>query len=235
MALRSDRQFGIPSLSYYCYKYINAHLDCELPTIFPHVPPSTKYGQSLKAGQVSSPKCWREQYYTCRREEEKRFEEIGSRIRNRREEADQEKKERQVILTDKLPPAKRSRFNSGGTTRSKSLFEKARADSLRVQRLVYGPSILPPPMHSKAIKPRSSPVNTFSPSKSAISLPRKSPALPKDKDTESQDFPSSKSIPQSVGNSSGSAKRDPMATLFMPKHKAYSQRPSGPSVSVQRK
>ena len=45
----------------------------------------------------------------CRKAEEQRLEEVGSRIRNRREEVDQEKRGRQVILTDLLPPAKRAR------------------------------------------------------------------------------------------------------------------------------
>ena len=45
----------------------------------------------------------------CRNSEERRLEEVGTRIRSRREEADQEKKDRQVIYTDRLPPAKRTR------------------------------------------------------------------------------------------------------------------------------
>ena len=44
-----------------------------------------------------------------RQAEAKRFEELGSRLRFQRLEAEERKKEKEVKLTDKIPPSKRSR------------------------------------------------------------------------------------------------------------------------------
>ena len=44
-----------------------------------------------------------------RQAEARRFEELGSRLRNQRQEAEERKKEREVKLTDRPPPSKRSR------------------------------------------------------------------------------------------------------------------------------
>lgn len=45
-----------------------------------------------------------------REAEAKRFEELGSRLRTQRLEAEERKKEREVKLTDKVPPPKRARI-----------------------------------------------------------------------------------------------------------------------------
>lgn len=44
-----------------------------------------------------------------RKAEAKRLEEVGSRIRSQRREAEERKKEREVKFTDRMPPQKRSR------------------------------------------------------------------------------------------------------------------------------
>lgn len=73
------------------------------------------------------PESWRDQYFVCpcpfywknavshlraqllREAEAHRLEEVASRLRNQRIEAAERKREREVKLTDKLPPTKRAR------------------------------------------------------------------------------------------------------------------------------
>jgi hypothetical protein len=77
------------------------------------------------SGDLKEPESWREQFFvrackfltrtnlTCmqglRQAEAKRFEELGSRLRFQRLEAEERKKEKEVKLTDRIPPSKRSR------------------------------------------------------------------------------------------------------------------------------
>ncbi|KAF8512277.1 RNA polymerase II transcription factor SIII subunit A-domain-containing protein [Gautieria morchelliformis] len=186
--------------------------------------------------EFPEPECWRKQYFVCRGSEEKRLEEVGTRIRCRREEVDQEKKDRQVVYTDRLPPSKRARFNPG-PSKPKSLIEKTRAESIKIQRLVYGPSMLPP-MSTKAVKPRlvSPPKAAHAqagPFPSPVKLPASngSPAI----ESKCSSPPTVKPLaPPSTGGH-GAPKKDPMATLFMPKHRAHSQLPTDPRLPIRRK
>ncbi|KAF8590072.1 hypothetical protein K439DRAFT_1331165, partial [Ramaria rubella] len=190
-----------------------------------------------KKVEFPEPDCWRDQYFLCRTSEEKRLEEVGTRIRSRREEVDQEKKDRQVIYTDRLPPAKRSRFNPG-PSKPKTLFEKTRAESIKIQRLVYGPSMLPPMSTKAVIKPRLT--SPMKPSRAKVipTLPSSKPPTSSPIDSHRQS--TSTAIANSVGppllaSGHGTPKKDPMATLFMPKHRAHSQLPATPTLSVLRK
>ncbi|KIJ35758.1 hypothetical protein M422DRAFT_34549 [Sphaerobolus stellatus SS14] len=259
----------VPPLSYYCYRYLNSHLDsiqglgdvpyslcepilqqCSAEQLLaferssPHLKEeSQSVWQSLcfrdfrrwearyQTGEIAEPKCWRKQYFTCREDEEKRLEEVSMRIRNRREEVDQEKKERQVIVTDRLPPAKRTRFNPG-PSRPKTLLEKTKAESIKMQRFVYGPSRLSP-ISSKVIKPRTvvqpKVVSPVRPKASSTSIRSSEPP---NNTAERSDPPSTSCLPSRPAGLSGtgttassSLKKDPTAGLFMPKNRAYSQLP----------
>ncbi len=90
--------------------------------------------------------------------EAKRIEEIGSRIRTQRQEADERKKEKEVKFTDRVPPAKRLRTGGcelhfgfllpGGcmlltilglqtgnnVSQPKTLFQKTRCEASKIQR-----------------------------------------------------------------------------------------------------
>lgn len=198
---------------------------------------------------------------SCRHDEEKRLEEVRMRVRNRRQEEVEEKKGRQVIVTDRLPPAKRSKCTSWinmlalieswltyllvnpAPTRPKTLFEKTRAESLKLQRLVYGrptstksttPSKVSAP--SKASTP-SKPTGLANP-KSLLPI-RKSTAIRVDtseSEKAQQILPPSPPKPTglSVPVGSVSPQKDLMSTLFMPKHRAHSQLPGSPSVTTRR-
>jgi len=189
-------------------------------------------------GEFPEPDCWREQYFKCRRAEEERLEEVGSRIRTMREEVDQEKRHRQVILTDALPPAKRARLNSS-QSKPKTLFEKTRKESMKIQRLVYGAPTIPS-LSVKAIRPRGSAVlQATSPAKS-MKPPSPNKSLPSNRNLTANPEQPATSTTKPTGTvppgGFGSSKKDPMSTLFMPKHKAHSQVPQpSQTISMRRK
>ena len=83
--------------------------------------------EQLARNVDEQPDSWRDQYFVCprplsaeeprftyppqllREAEAHRLEEVASRLRNQRMEAAERKKEREVKLTDKLPPTRRAR------------------------------------------------------------------------------------------------------------------------------
>ncbi|TEB26574.1 hypothetical protein FA13DRAFT_1021380 [Coprinellus micaceus] len=236
------------------------------------------------------PDSWRNRYYVLQEAEMRRFEEVGSKIRSQRMEADTRKREREVRITDRLPPPKRPRTGGWGMpTQPKTLFQKTRTEASKIQKSIYHSRSLPPrqqvgktirvhatpdhsvlpPIPNKPIPgrvtvntirvPRRQPLPT-SPSvcsirKSAASRPlpassfdvgskstpaipkRRTPpiesALPKAYSTIPKLSPASSASPLLTGppmatpplKSPGRPKKDPMASLFVPKHRAYSQRP----------
>ncbi|TFY66669.1 hypothetical protein EVG20_g4409 [Dentipellis fragilis] len=88
------------------------------------------------------PSSWKEVYFLLRDQEAKRFEAVGSRIRNQRLEAEIKKKEREIKLTDSVPPAKRAR-GWNGPTQPKSLFQKTRTEASKIQKTMFGPQMRP--------------------------------------------------------------------------------------------
>lgn len=67
----------------------------------------------------------------------RRFEEVGSKIRSQRMEADTRKREREVRITDRLPPPKRPR--TGGCECTLPFFISPFSTNLRLQG-VYLPN-----------------------------------------------------------------------------------------------
>ncbi|KAJ6630538.1 RNA polymerase II transcription factor SIII subunit A-domain-containing protein [Mycena sp. CBHHK59/15] len=203
-------------------------------------------------GHIQEPESWRDQYFVLVEEEARRLEEVGSRIRGQRLEAEERKREREVKLTDRIPPPKRSR-GWGIPAQPKTLFQKTRSEASRLQKNMYAkPTFLPmpstknyrvlPPDDSLLLPASQSSVAssrvtvttvvhrvsvsgsaTVSASSSPSTLhatalsPRKKdrPAGPEFSPIASESRPPKLPIPM---------KRDPMAALFLPKHRAYSQR-----------
>ncbi|TFK30110.1 hypothetical protein FA15DRAFT_699664 [Coprinopsis marcescibilis] len=99
--------------------------------------------------EPQEPDSWRQRYFVLQEAEARRFEEIGSKIRSQRMEADERKKGKEVKFTDlSIPPPKRPRTGGGwGSSAPKTLFEKTVADAHRIQRAFYGAPLLPP-MHT---------------------------------------------------------------------------------------
>jgi len=211
------------------------------------------------AGDFEEPESWRHQFVVLRQAEAKRFEELGSRLRNQRVEAEERKKEREVKLTDRVPPSKRSRTGWGTSPQPKSLFQKTRSEASKIQKTMYTARMVPPMPQVKDYRILSSapsvkllpppPPSSGSPcvtvktvayrrpysvSSSVTSessrSPTRSPPAPRPQIVK--DRIPSRTAPQlspthlePQPHNLPVGKRDPMSTLFMPKHRAHSQRP----------
>ncbi|KAF8559669.1 hypothetical protein OG21DRAFT_1480414 [Imleria badia] len=203
------------------------------------------------------PESWRDQYFILREAEAHRLEEAASRLRNQRMEAAERKREREVKLTDRLPPAKRARA-WGAPNQPKSLFQKTKNEATKLRRSLFVPRLPPQIPHSKVHRPATAsplvapsmkPVNsridvkTDTVNRPSASKPQTTPPRPvqsrnttdpvSQKDLLSSSpprFPVPAHSPSQAIEPRPSKppiqKRDPMASLFMPKHRAFSQLPS---------
>ncbi|OBZ75759.1 Elongin-A [Grifola frondosa] len=233
--------------------------------------------QQYESNAIGEPDSWRDQYFVFSAMEAKRLDEVAARLRVQRQEAEERKKESQIKITDRPPPAKRSRW--GTSAQPKTLLQKTRSEAARVQKGIYAihsnptipngknyrilPSkhsakLLPPPPASsssssgprvtvttvtvrrpKLTSPKA--VSSTSPSRIAApscpafsSIPRYSQSVPRHTTTSTAQ-PISPPKPVSISEPrlasqrpSQHSKKDPMASLFMPKHRAHSQLPTQP-------
>lgn len=92
------------------------------------------------------PDSWRNRYFLLQAAEAKRLEEVGSKLRSQRLEADERKKEREVKFTDRVPSPKRPRIGWSTPTQPKSLFQKTRTEASKIQKAMYNARVIPP-MH----------------------------------------------------------------------------------------
>ncbi|KAF5389855.1 hypothetical protein D9757_003615 [Collybiopsis confluens] len=225
---------------------------------------------------AAAPGFWRDYFFVLREAEAKRLEEVGSRIRSQRREADERKREREVKLTDRvrLPPPKRQRTGWNIPTQPKSLFQKTRSDASKLQKNMYNARMIPPKGKEYSHSARISGSTTLPPSQPSYSnrvtvktVIRRPPtgsmetsasvsAVPKDAPTSTkpatsptsdtspvlstnndvQHSPkqhSPKHVPSDMQSLLPPAeksakpqtmtKKDRMASLFVPKHRAHSQ------------
>ncbi|KZP21198.1 hypothetical protein FIBSPDRAFT_1044358 [Athelia psychrophila] len=215
------------------------------------------------SGQLEEPESWREQFNLLKEEEARKFIELGSRLRDRRQEAEERKRSQAIQITDQPPPTKRFRGWATGPT-SKSLFQKTRSEASRVQKTMYtrlapsmprgkdyrssGPStkLLPPAPPSasgsgitvKTVEYRrpassSSSATISSASSVARSVPSSATTSPGSSSTVIRAPPRSTNSAPTTSHATHLApamskpspnKKDKTANLFMPKHRAYSQR-----------
>ncbi|KAF5358331.1 hypothetical protein D9756_001365 [Leucocoprinus leucothites] len=231
------------------------------------------------------PRLWRERYKVLKREEERRFERLGSKLKAQRMEAEERKKEREVKLTDRVPPSKRPRTGGwGAPVQPKTLIQKTLSEASKIQKAMYHSRMIPPMNSGKTYRVLARPsciimpaststdpnrvsVNTVQ--RSAISAPSNRSAPPRTSppfsSTQQQQLPptnqpshgpnpgsalaptTTPTVPRQSGStplkrlpaasassvspdarpmkSAASLRKDPMASLFVPKHRAYSQRP----------
>ncbi|KZV92177.1 hypothetical protein EXIGLDRAFT_836653 [Exidia glandulosa HHB12029] len=166
----------------------------------------------------ADPDSWRDFYQELKEEAESRIEQAASRMRHLRDEERALKRARQIVVTDKPPPARRGR---GGPVRPKTLFEKTRKEARKASKIHTGMSMtVPPPPRSATIafEPRRAPLPT-----SASTTAPSTSASPAHNMTLSPVRPISASPVRRPPASSPA--KDPLAKLFMPKHRAYSQLP----------
>ncbi|KAI6005856.1 RNA polymerase II transcription factor SIII subunit A-domain-containing protein [Pisolithus albus] len=193
------------------------------------------------------PDSWREQFFFLREAEAHRLEEVTSKLRSQRMEAAERKKEREVKLTDRLPPTKRARTSA---TQPKTLFQKTKKE-VKSRTALYTTRILPPMVHGKTYRVLPSAASAKPPppiicadKAGATRLPSSTPStgipggesqLPTEPPPINSSASSAPVSPFSAPSSQTHAearilkssipKRDPTASLFMPKHRAFSQLP----------
>ncbi|KAH9930617.1 uncharacterized protein B0H18DRAFT_872917 [Fomitopsis serialis] len=103
---------------------------------------SMKAAQICESDQGPEPESWRDQWFALQEMEAQRFEDLKSRLRTIRQEADDRKKESGIKLTDRLPPAKRGR-PWGATYQPKTLIQRTRTEAARMQKGVYVTPMIP--------------------------------------------------------------------------------------------
>ncbi|KAG2038670.1 RNA polymerase II transcription factor SIII subunit A-domain-containing protein [Suillus americanus] len=210
--------------------------------------------QYLQEGS-EPPESWRDQFFLLREAEAERLELAGSRLRSQRMEAEERKKEREVKITDRLPPPKRAR-GWGAPSQPKTLFQKTKNEATKFRSSMYSARLLPPKrqrtIHSSpSLKPAAP--RPSEPAKSMVTVktvaykrPSTLPAPPQSSGRpptpsvsapvsppKSAASPPAKPLPTVKPPSTGEQrpskpqinKKDPMASLFMPKHRTLSQRP----------
>ncbi|KAF9484689.1 hypothetical protein BDN70DRAFT_872212 [Pholiota conissans] len=97
------------------------------------------------------PDSWKSRYFALQDAEAKRMDELGSRLRIQRMEADERKKEKEVKYTDRLPDPKRARTGSSWNSPSKTLFQRTRHEASKIQR-AYNTRVLTPAPSSKTYR-----------------------------------------------------------------------------------
>ncbi|KAJ6502266.1 RNA polymerase II transcription factor SIII subunit A-domain-containing protein [Mycena sanguinolenta] len=92
--------------------------------------------------QAEEPDSWKDQYF----EEARRIEEVGLKIRRQRQEAEERKKEQEIKITTQIPQGKR---RWGAIVPPKTLFQKAKSETSRLQKNVYAKPMFPPMLMGK--------------------------------------------------------------------------------------
>ncbi|KAB5595663.1 hypothetical protein CTheo_901 [Ceratobasidium theobromae] len=96
--------------------------------------------QSHENGSLSEPQSWREQYYAALAERERKISDSASRLRGMYQQGESSKRGRQTLYTAKAPPPKRGRFGHIGISKPRTLMDKARQDTRRIQHVWNGSS-----------------------------------------------------------------------------------------------
>ncbi|KAJ7444831.1 RNA polymerase II transcription factor SIII subunit A-domain-containing protein [Mycena latifolia] len=100
-------------------------------------------------GQIQEPQSWKDQYFVLVEEEARRIEEVGSKIRRQRLEAEERKKEQEIKITTQTPPSKR---RWGVVAQPKTLFQKTRSEASRLQKNMYAKPMFPPMPSGKSYR-----------------------------------------------------------------------------------
>ncbi|QRV85863.1 RNA polymerase II transcription factor SIII (Elongin) subunit A [Ceratobasidium sp. AG-Ba] len=121
--------------------------------------------QSYESGSMEEPRSWRKRYFvrtpctpprleptlsdlyrpwkkkkTAQDERERKISDSASRLRGMYQQGESSKRGRQTIYTTKAPPPKRGRFGSFGISKPRTLIDKARQDTKKIQNVWTGPS-----------------------------------------------------------------------------------------------
>ncbi|KAL5635394.1 hypothetical protein ACGC1H_004249 [Rhizoctonia solani] len=103
--------------------------------------------QASESRTLLEPESWREQYFESLADRERKITDSASRLRGMYQKEEAGKRGRQTMYTSKAPPpAKRGRWGQIGISKPRSLIDKARQDTRRIQHThvrTPGPSAQP--------------------------------------------------------------------------------------------
>ncbi|PPR00006.1 hypothetical protein CVT26_009287 [Gymnopilus dilepis] len=196
------------------------------------------------------PDSWKSRLFALRDAEARRIEEVGSKLRIQRMEADERKKEKEIKFTDRVPKirSEASKAQRAYTTRvlppmptSKNfrILPPSRSEILpsispSSSRVTVNTVIVQRPSASRSLTSSSSTTSHGTLPSKKVSLP---PAVPPSTDPPNKTDTSTKAIDSFSGSLSvaephrvvqrmpSTPKKDPMASLFVPKRKVPPQRP----------
>ncbi|CAE6517152.1 unnamed protein product [Rhizoctonia solani] len=105
--------------------------------------------QANENGDMLEPESWREQYFESLAERERKINDSASRLRGMYQKEEAGKRGRQTMYTSKAPPPKRGRWGQIGISKPRTLIDKARQDTKRIQHTHVRPSV--PPVQRKVV------------------------------------------------------------------------------------
>ncbi|KAI0341650.1 hypothetical protein BDW22DRAFT_1358482 [Trametopsis cervina] len=111
---------------------------------------------------TEQPESWREAYFNLRDFEKHRLDAVAAKLLVKRQEERKRKEDAQIKFTDKLPPPKRTRGSSWGTSQPKTLFQKTRSDAAKFHKGIYGARTITPAQAMKANRLPAGPSNVRS-------------------------------------------------------------------------
>ncbi|KAJ1309558.1 hypothetical protein OPQ81_006331 [Rhizoctonia solani] len=89
--------------------------------------------QANENGTMLEPESWREQYFESLAERERKITDSASRLRGMYQKEEAGKRGRQTMFTSKAPPPKRGRWGQIGISKPRTLMDKARQDTRKIQ------------------------------------------------------------------------------------------------------
>ncbi|KAF9030808.1 hypothetical protein BDZ89DRAFT_1159145 [Hymenopellis radicata] len=220
------------------------------------------------ASSETTPESWRDHYFVLKEWANKRFEAVGSKMRNQRQAFESQKKEREVKFSNIIPPRERKPSHSWaqnkGTQTPMQKIKSTVSKQAKICQIPYKGGITyrtGQPVQSFLSEPRSG--STRQAAVSIVNIPQaRKPGAPFSSRSSSSSSsspsppplrpirptlmapPPSTPAKRKLDDSTGSPpiakqgqdtpspvrpikrqKKDPMAALFLPKDRAYSQRP----------
>ncbi|KAH9005323.1 RNA polymerase II transcription factor SIII subunit A-domain-containing protein [Lactarius hatsudake] len=207
--------------------------------------------EEYSSGSSDTPVSWRDLFFDLRTKKEIRVAEIGARMKSQRLEAEERKRQKEIKFTNRVPPMKRARGWSSAPQQQKSLFQKTRSEASKIQKAMFEPYLRPPMPTIQANRQRVQNVTSESPTRAPTTthttsgtrvsvrpVPRRQPPATLPVSPPSEKKPASSLVhdaslgPQDsplleptarLRQPSLSAKKEPACSLFMPRHRAYSQ------------
>ncbi|KAI1791644.1 RNA polymerase II transcription factor SIII subunit A-domain-containing protein [Ganoderma leucocontextum] len=122
-----------------------------------------------ESNAMEEPESWRDELFALRDRERAKLNALSNRLKASRQEEEERKRESAIKLTDKVPPAKRSR-PWGAPSQPKTLFQKTKSEAWRLNKGVFGSRITRPAFQTHRIVPNTASAKPPPPSRAAPSM-----------------------------------------------------------------